>query len=96
MRNCLLVKFYGGRAALVGQIICTRLRSAKGLVGKVPIDVDIGDLSQPFGGVRGVVGILSVVPDIRLFMQEEYAALILFCSEPVEYCGCEKVEFLVG
>ena len=88
MRNCLLVKFYGGRAAAVGQIICTGLRSAEGLVGEVPIDVHIGDLCQPFGGVRGVVGILGV--------EEEYAALILFCSEPVEFWMHKKVEFLVG
>ena len=53
MRNCLLVKFDGGRAAPVGQIICTGLRSAEGLVGQVPIDVDIGDLRQPFGGGGG-------------------------------------------
>jgi len=29
-------------------------------------------------------------------MQEEYAALILFCSEPVEFWVHKKVEFLVG
>ncbi len=57
--NCLLMEFYGGRATPVRQIIFTGLRSAKGLVGQVPIDVNISDLRQLFGGVRGVVSILG-------------------------------------
>ncbi len=63
VRNCLLMEFYGGRAAPVRQIIFTGLWSAKGLVGQVPIDVNISDLRQPFREVRGVVGILGVVKE---------------------------------
>ena len=62
--NCLLMEFYGGRAGLVRQIIFTGLRRAKGLVvGQVPIDVNTSDLRQLFGGVCGVVPILSVVKE---------------------------------
>ena len=97
MRNCLLMKFYGGRAAPVRQIICTGLRSAEGLVGQVPIDVDIGDLRQPFRGVRRVVGILGVVEEQHQTVHARGVRGTHFiCSEPVELWVRRKVEFFVG
>ncbi len=49
-RNCLFMVFYGRGAALLWQIVLTRLRSAVGLVCQVPIDVDIGDWCKLFLG----------------------------------------------
>ena len=71
VRNCLLMEFYGGRAAPVRQIIFTGIRSAEGLVGQIPTDVDIGDLRQPFGGGGGGVSEYSLLSmnDIREFRQ---------------------------
>jgi hypothetical protein len=53
-------------------------------------------LRQPFGGVRGVVGILGVVEERH---QRDHAVGILFvrhfCSEPVEFWVRREVEFFV-
>jgi len=89
------MEFYGGRAAPVWQIIFTGLRSAKGLVGLVPIDVNISDLRQPFGGVRGVVGILGVDEERH---QRDHAVGVFvrhFCSEPVEFWVRREADFFV-
>ena len=89
------MEFYGGRAAPVRQIIFTGLRSAKGLVGQVPIDVDIGDLRQPFGGVHGVVGILHVVDERHQRVQAVGVSGCHFVLKRLNYCCRDWLIFLL-
>ncbi len=91
-----LCKFYGGRAAPVWQIIFTGLRSVKGLVGQVPIYVNISDLWQPFGGVRGVVGILGVVEEQHQRVHAGGVCGDHFVLNMLNFGWAERLNFLWG
>jgi hypothetical protein len=46
VRNCLLVEFYGSGAAQLRHRIFIRLWCTEGLVGQIPINVNIPDLQE--------------------------------------------------